>query len=78
MAKNKRLTKADGRAWLKRWRLVNQREQAELRQTSIETKLQQLAALMLSSSEFGWNEELAGEEALARERWRQLRRAYGH
>ncbi len=78
MAKRKRLTKADGRAWLRRWRLVNQREQAELRQTAIETKLQQLAALMLSSSEFGWNEELAGEEALARERWRQLRRAYGH
>jgi len=77
MAKRE-MTKADGRAWLRRWRLVNRRELAELRQTSIETKLQQLAALMLSSSEFGWNEKLAGEEALARERWRQLRRAYGH
>jgi hypothetical protein len=78
MAKRKRLTKADGRAWLRRWRLVNQREQAELRRTSIPAKLEQLAALMLSSSEFGWHEKLAGEETLARERWRQLRRACGH
>jgi hypothetical protein len=46
MAKNKRLTKADGRAWPRHWRLVNQHEQAELRQTSIETELQQLAALI--------------------------------
>ena len=76
MVKKRKLTKADGRAWLRRWRLVNKQEREELRHTSIEVKLRQLAALMASASELGWDEEHASEELCARERWQRLRRAY--
>jgi hypothetical protein len=77
VVKKRKLTKADGRAWLRRWRLVNRQEREELRHTSLEVKLRQLAALMFSSTQLGWNDKLASEEILARERWLRLRRAYG-
>jgi hypothetical protein len=65
------------RDWKDRWKQVNQAEIEELRRTSPETKLRQLAALMASVDQMGWRESLDAEAALVRERWNQLRRAYG-
>jgi hypothetical protein len=71
------MTKAEGRAFAARWKLVNQREQVELRQTTSATKLRQLAALMASADSLGFAESLAAEDEAARQRWLALRRAYG-
>ncbi|HEY1858836.1 MAG TPA: hypothetical protein VGG61_00670 [Gemmataceae bacterium] len=73
------MTKSEGRAFKRRWRLVNEFEKKELRRTSLETKLRQLAALMASAKEMGWDEVLAraqGEREVW-ERWQRLRKAYG-
>ena len=75
-ARRRLATKEPFLKWLRRWRLVNKQEREELRHTSIEVKLRQLAALMASASELGWDEERASEELCARERWQRLRRAY--
>lgn len=72
-----RLTKAQARAFVARWRAVNAAEIRELRAASVERKLRQLAALMASAEQLGWTEALAAEEAVVRERWRRLRQAYG-
>ncbi len=47
------LTKAEGRAFRARWRLVNSAERDELRTTPLERKLAQAAALMTSAHLFG-------------------------
>jgi hypothetical protein len=75
--KRRRLSKADLVAFKARWRLVNETEVAELRRTPLEVKLRQLEALMASVDALGWREVLASEEAVVRERWQRLRRAYG-
>jgi hypothetical protein len=72
---HRRLTPAEARAFVERWRLVNTAERAELRATSMAVKLRQLAALMASADQLGWSEALAAEEAEVRERWRRLREA---
>lgn len=71
------LTKADARAFRERWRLVNAREEEELRSTSMEVKLQQFNTLLRWAHEFGWEEALKEGEAEVRERWIRLRKAYG-
>jgi hypothetical protein len=73
----RRMTRAEVRAFAARWKLVNGREERELRQTSSLQKLRQLAALMASADQFGWTEALAAEDEAARRRWLKLRRAYG-
>lgn len=74
---NKRMTKAEARAWKARWEAVNAAEREELRRTPMAHKFRQLAALMASVRDFGWTEALATEEGEVRERWNQLRRIYG-
>jgi hypothetical protein len=78
LPKKRTMTKAEARAWLARWRRVNEIERDELRNTPMEAKLRQLAALMASVNQLGWREDLAAEETQARDRWKQLRRAYGY
>ena len=70
------ITKAEGRAYLARWKLVNEAEIEELRSTPPEEKLRQLAALMASVEALGWSEPLQAGEAEVRERWRRLRKAW--
>ena len=53
--------------------MVNAAEQAELRATSLDRKLHQLAALMASAGPLGWTDALAAEEAQVRTRWNRLR-----
>jgi hypothetical protein len=72
------MTKAEARAWVARWQRVNEAERDELRNTPLEVKLRQLAALMASVDQLGWREGLAAEETQARDRWKRLRRAYGY
>ena len=42
----------------------------------MELKFRQLAALMASAKQLGWNEALAEGEAEVRDRWMRLRKAY--
>lgn len=46
----------------------------ELRTTSMETKLLQLAALMASAREMEWSLSLEAEDNAVRERWMALKR----
>jgi len=71
------MTKAEARAFKRRWRLVNEFEKKELRRTSIETRFRQLAALMASAKQLGWDEALSEGEAEVWDRWQRLRKAYG-
>jgi hypothetical protein len=71
------MTPKEARAFVARWRLVNEAEREELRATPMELKLRQLAAMMASVDQIGWTEALAAEQAEVRERWKQLRKAYG-
>jgi hypothetical protein len=68
-------SKAELQAWLERWKRVNEFEVQELRDTSVETKLRQLAALMASAEAFGWREDQEEIEEV-RARWNRLREIY--
>jgi hypothetical protein len=76
MARRKKMTKAEARAWMARWQLVNEAERNELQATPPEVKLQQIATLMSWVKPLGWTEALAAEEAEVRERWMRLRKSY--
>ena len=71
-----RITKKAARAFRERWRLVNERESAELNSASLELKWQQFNTLLAWARELGWNEELRKGEAEVRERWMRLRKVY--
>jgi hypothetical protein len=71
------LSKKDARAFRKRWRLVNARQEEELRTTSIEVKWQQFNTLLRWAHEFGWTEALGEGDAEVRERWVRIRKAFG-
>jgi hypothetical protein len=73
----RRLTKAQARAFRKRWRLVNAREAEELRDTPIEVKWQQINTLMAWAQQLGWTSALAEGEEEVRQRWIRLRKACG-
>ena len=72
-----KLTRAEARAYLDRWRAVNKAEIAELRATPIEQKLAQLAAMMASARALGWQTHTEAETRAVRARWQKLRRALG-
>jgi hypothetical protein len=63
------ITPAEGQAYFKRWDLVKEVELAELRRTSMDTKLRQLSALMASRSLFGVDPERECGMQLVRDRW---------
>ena len=63
------ITPAEAQAYFKRWDLVKEIELAELRRTSMDTKLQQLSALMASRSLFGVDPERENGMQLVRDRW---------
>ncbi len=71
------MSKAQGAAFKARWARVAAAERSELRAASTDQKLRQLAALMASAPQLGWNEALAAEEIQARRQWQRLRQAYG-
>ena len=71
------LTRTQARAFRRRWRLVNAREEDELRGTSLDVKWQQFNTLLGLAQQLGWTTALAKDEAKVRERWARLRKAHG-
>jgi len=73
---DKKLSKNEARAFRERWRLVNSREEQELRTASPELKWQQFLTLLRWAREFGWTRSLSEGEAEVRQRWAMLRKAH--
>jgi hypothetical protein len=69
------ITPEEARAYFRRWELVRDVEASELRRTPMETKLQQLGALLASRHVFGPEPDREAETRVVRERWARLRRA---
>jgi hypothetical protein len=69
------MTPEEARAYFKRWELVRDVEAAELRRATMETKFQQLAALMASRHLFGPEPDREAQVHEVRDRWARLRRA---
>jgi hypothetical protein len=71
------ITPAEAQAYFNRWELVKEIELTELRRTSMDTKLRQLSALMVSRSLFGVDPERESGVQLVRDRWALLWQALG-
>ena len=71
------ITPAEAQAYFERWELVKEIELAELRHTSMDTKLRQLSVLMASRSLFGVDAERENGTQLVRDRWARLWQASG-
>ena len=71
------ITPEQAHAYLKRFELLEERQTAELRRASVETKFLQLSALMASRKIFGIESERERELQGVRERWARLRQASG-
>jgi hypothetical protein len=69
------LTKAEARAFRKRWQRVNAREEEELHSTCLEARLQQFNTLLGWAYQLGWAAALGEGEAEVRQRWARLRKA---
>jgi hypothetical protein len=72
----RRISKAEARAFRERWKLVNDREVAELRSTPLDVKLQQFNVLLAWAHELGWTAVLSEGELEVRARWARLRKAH--
>ena len=70
------LTKAEARAFRRRWQRVNAREQEELRSADFDTRFQQFNTLLAWAREFGWTNSLSEGEHDVRQRWAKLRKAH--
>ncbi len=68
------MSKADLRAWMDRWKVVNAIEREELQNTPIETRFLQVAAMMRMARAFGWDAESQGEVEQVREIWVRLKK----
>jgi hypothetical protein len=71
------ITPTEAQAYFERWQLVKEIELAELRRTSMDTKLRQLSALMASRSLFGVDPERENGMQLVRDRWAHLWQVLG-
>ena len=69
------ITPEQAREYLSRWKLLRQAEVDQLRSTSMETKLRQLAVLMASRSLFRGDTERERQGDELRERWNRIRKA---
>jgi hypothetical protein len=67
------VTKDEALAYKSRFEAINNLEIEELRSMSAEAKFAQLAWLMASAKETGWDLKLAEEVAEVRERWLKLK-----
>jgi hypothetical protein len=69
-----RITKAEARAFRKRWATVNSEQIKQLRRMSIGQKLAQLNALFEWGKYFDGGKPRANKADAVRRRWAQLRR----
>ena len=67
--------KEEARAWRERWKLVNDFEREELLRTSMSDKARQLAVLMNTALQLGWQTSTDAEIEAVRNRWIHLKRA---
>lgn len=72
----KPISPEEARSYLQRWSIVAKAERIELRETSIEVKLKQVASLMESAGLFPDPGRAASDDEV-RTRWVKIRRAYG-
>jgi hypothetical protein len=70
-----KMTTEEAQAYFERWRLVRDVEVADLRRTSIDTKLRQLAALVAARDVFGQEAEREAQVRAVRARWALIRQA---
>ena len=70
------LTKAEARAFRRRWQRAGAREEEEPRSTSLEVKWRQFNTLLGWARQFGWMAALGEGEAEVRQRWARLRKEY--
>jgi hypothetical protein len=70
------LRKNEARALRDQCYRLNQREEEELRSTSMEIKLQQFNTLLAWAYQFGWARAFGAGEGEVRERWARLRKAH--
>jgi len=70
------MTRDEILAYKQRWQLVETREIAELRSTSPEHKLRQVAALMASVDAMGWSEGF-NDDLRIWQTWQKLRDRLG-
>lgn len=68
------MTKAEARAWMERWKRVNDFEREELRATPIDTKFRQLAAMMRMARALGWDAESQDDVSRVRALWVRLKK----
>ena len=71
------ITPEEARAYFARWELVQEIKTAELRRTSMDTKLRQLSALMASRHLFANSPDRERDAQAVRQRWARLRQALG-
>ena len=70
------MTKEEAQACRARWQRVNEREFEELRNTPLEVKWRQFNTLLAWARDFGWEQDLAKDEDLVRNRWARLRKEF--
>jgi len=69
------ISPAEGRAFMQRFALVAERQQAERAATTLEGRFDELEQLMLSVDDFGWRSAL-DDDAPVRARWALLRQRF--
>ena len=67
------MTRTQALAYKKRWQLVEEHEQMQLNQQTVDEKFEILAMLYTSAKELGWSELLQQEDAAVWKKWQQLR-----
>lgn len=67
------MTRAEARAWKRRWRLVAAAHRDELRTTPMETKFRQLASMMQTAIQLGWSSATDAEIEATRALWVRLK-----
>jgi hypothetical protein len=71
------MTKEEAQAFKARWSLVNKQILDEVRQKSLEDKLDELADLYETAFELGWIERMQNAVDEVSARWQKLRRKLG-
>lgn len=70
------LTPEEAMSYLDRWKLVSKLEAQERRNSSFDTRLQQLSVLMASRELFPQNPNREAMEQAVRDRWIRIRQAF--
>ena len=70
------MDKEEARQFKARWRMVNDFTAREMREATLEFKLEQLAIMYEAGQALGWAEGLRAGEEEVRARWQRLRDLY--